>query len=301
MRRSLPVVALLLTLHPASTLLASGLEDALEGRWLGAWVVTGVEAYSDCAGTYTNNRVNGRLVSGRGRTRLKGGELAKINKVDLKRSRIDLLLALSEPVLLSYTDGPFTLYNETSCRVEIQIEVPRQMVSDDDVRGIESRLLSVVSPFATEAEARASRAYNRRQRQDYPPDYERTLAEHAVWKAEQANAMVQARFDNALSKITALHSSIASDAEYLEGFARGVEAARGVRVNGCGELTAFNLDAPYRNPKTAAYVKQGEAKTRSDLGFEDGRKLVLGLELMRRLPGCYVTVPEPPAPPTANR
>jgi hypothetical protein len=33
-------------------------------------------------------------------------------RVDAKRSRIDLLLSLAEPMLRSYNDGPFTLYEE---------------------------------------------------------------------------------------------------------------------------------------------------------------------------------------------
>ena len=37
-----------------------------------------------------------------------------------------------------------------------------------------------------------ARAFNRRKREAYPADYDRTLAEHAAWKARQANAEVQA-------------------------------------------------------------------------------------------------------------
>ena len=40
------------------------------------------------------------------------GELAKVDKINLKRARIDLYLSLGEPVLASHMDGPFELYDE---------------------------------------------------------------------------------------------------------------------------------------------------------------------------------------------
>ena len=55
----------------------------------------------------------------------------------------------------------------------------------------------VLSRFTSQGEATGSRAWNRRQRDPYPEDYERTLAAHAAWKAEQANAAIQARIDQA--------------------------------------------------------------------------------------------------------
>ena len=53
--------------------LAGDVESSLETRWRGAWVVTEVETYSDCAGLATNNRVSGNLVTGRGRLRFHAG------------------------------------------------------------------------------------------------------------------------------------------------------------------------------------------------------------------------------------
>ena len=71
---------------------ASGLEKQLTGQWLGAWVVTTTGVYSDCANLFTNNRVNDRLVKSNGAFRLQTGELAKVQKVNLVRSRLDVPL-----------------------------------------------------------------------------------------------------------------------------------------------------------------------------------------------------------------
>src|SRR5574341_1026729 len=99
MRRMMAAAFLALpaVLAPA---LAGGLADSLESRWRGAWVLTSVDTYSDCAGTHTNNRVNGALVQSKGKLRFLPGELAQVQKIDLKRSRVDLLLNLPQPLLL---------------------------------------------------------------------------------------------------------------------------------------------------------------------------------------------------------
>src|SRR5580765_4015533 len=112
MRRKIGIWAALLALPSIlAPAFAADLEDSLESRWRGAWVLTSVDTYSDCGGFHTDNRVNGSLVQSKGRFRFRAGELAQVQKIDLKRSRLDLSLSLPEPLLLSFQDGPFTLYN----------------------------------------------------------------------------------------------------------------------------------------------------------------------------------------------
>lgn len=269
---------------------AGRLEEALENRWLGAWVVTNVETYSDCAALRTHNRVNGKLVSGRGRYRFKPGELAKVEKVDAKRSRLDLHLSLEEPLLAARQDGPFTLYDEVRCHMELEVELPRKLVSGDDVNGIEQLLAPVLARFAAADEAQQSRAWNRRKMQAYPKDYERTLAEHAAWRAEQTNALVQSRLDRSRDEAARVTERLNGDADYLAGLARGVEAARGVSPGGCSDLIA-------RDPARAAsqapqnLVAQVTSKDRWGRGYQDGQILFFSLDGLRRLPSCFVPVP----------
>jgi hypothetical protein len=281
---------------------AGDLQDALEARWRGAWVVTSAETWSDCGPSYTGNRVNGRYVSSRSRQRFRAGELAKVDSVDLKRSRFDLRLTFAEPFLASRQDGPFTLFDEASCRVEFQMEVPREMVRSQDVMGVEGLLRPVLQRHATEESARGSSGWNHREREDYPRDYQRTLVEHAAWKANQTNAAVQARLDEVVDETSRVPERITGDPDYLQGFVRGVEAGRSPHSASCPDLLRGTLVAA-RSQATpgaaragtgAAHAAAGDRQVRIDRGYQDGLRLTLGLEAIRRLPGCFVPVPEPP-------
>jgi len=282
-------IASLVVLLSAAQGYAGEVEKSLESRWRGAWVVLTVDTYSDCLGGYTGNRVNGNLVSSRSRRRFQAGELARVESVDAKRSRVDLKVTLAEPLLVSYQDGPFTLYNEARCGLELQVEVPRQLVSDRDTTGIETALKQVAQRYASQAEAQRSKGWNRRQRDPYPEDYEETLAEHAAWKASQVNAAVQARLDKAAEETSRLTDRLSSDPDYLKGFAAGVEQARAANLGQCADLLSRDLSS---TPATPA--NQTPEQQRVSRGFQDGQRLVYGLELMRRLPKCFVPVPGPP-------
>jgi hypothetical protein len=276
---------------------AGDFEGALESRWRGAWVLTNVDTYSDCAGIYTNNHVNGQLVQGRGKFAFRPGEMAQVQKVDLKRSRLDLLLSLPEPILVSYPDGPYTLYREASCLIELQVELPRPLVSQGNVEGVDQKVLAVVSRFAGRQEASRSRGWNRRQREAYPEDYDRTLAEHAAWKAEQANAAIAARIDEAREESSRISSSINSDNDYLKGFAAGVEAAKALDLRECGAILAKDPAHVCPIPAQLPASLAGPAQSRYTRGFTDGSRLVFSLESMRVLPRCMVPVPEAPGRP----
>jgi hypothetical protein len=284
---------------------AGGLQDRLEGRWRGAWIVTSAETYSDCAGTYTDNRVNGRYVSSRSRQRFRPGELAKVDSVDLKRSRFDLRLTFAEPILASRQDGPFTLFDEASCRVEIQTEVPREMVKGEDVVGIEGLLRPVLQRHATEESARGSSGWNRRERDPYPRDYERTLAEHAAWKAQQTNTAVRARLDVLVDETSRIPERINDDPDYLAGFVQGIEAGRSPHSVSCPDLLrGISVATPAQPSGGAAHASKdrsvSERQARRDRGYQDGARLALGLDAIRKLPGCFVTLPEPPGACTSS-
>ena len=292
MRRMVVTAALALAAAriPAS---AGGLEDSLETRWRGAWVVTTADTYSDCAGSYTRNNINGELVRSKGQFRFRRGEIAQVKDFDLERSGLELSLSLPEPLLVSSQDGPFTLYDEARCLMNLDLELPRKLVSGKDLTGIETALQQVVIRFSSQEQAMRSRAWNHREREPYPEDYDRTIAEHAAWKAEQANSAIQARIDEAAQETTRIADRVNSDPDYLQGFAAGVEAVRAMDLTRCGEILSrsFKSIVP-RPPELPAATS--EAERRSSSGFQDGARLVFGLESMRRLPGCFVPVPEVP-------
>jgi hypothetical protein len=274
--------------------IAGDLERDLKSQWLGAWVVTSVETYSDCTGNYTNNRVNGNLVKSRGSQRFLSGELAKVVKISAKKSRVDVHLALAEPLLLPYLEGPFTLYREAHCRVELEVVVPREVVREKDASRIDASLRLVLERYATENGATNSPLWNGREREPYPDDYDQTLSELDIWRAEQTNAAVRAQLDHAREETSRLADRVSGDPDYLAGFAKGVEDARAVDLRACTTMLGLELESKRRrNERTKNTEDTSEA--RESRGFEDGRKLILGLELMRRLPSCFVAIPDRPA------
>ncbi len=168
-----------------------------------------------------------------------------------------------------------------------------------DVAGIERSLRPLLERHATEGEARDAAAYNQRVRESYPDDYQETLARHAAWKAEQTNAGIQAKIDSTLDVAAGITSRMSSDYSYLTSFAKGVEAAKAVSLDSCQSMMAVELSNTSRSKTTSSTSSEtGVANTRA---YRDGRNLVLGLELLRRLPDCFVPVPVVEPPPVAQR
>lgn len=266
---------------------AASLEDQVEERLLGAWVVTGTELRSDCNGGATNNRVNGAFVKSDGRFGFAPGELAKVERVDARRSRLDVRLALAEPVLAARREGPFTLYDERRCSVDLEIEVPREAVKAKDVAEIEKRLTPVLERFATADAARDAERFNGRVRESFPEDYDRTLREYGAWRAEQTNAAVQAALDRARDEAGRVGERMQTDAPYLQGFAAGFDDARAGAYGSCETLVAR---VPGARPSEK---NETDEQRRIRLGRNDGFALGLWLDALRRLPGCFVPVPRP--------
>ena len=285
--RRIAIALVVLGLWPV-TGSARELQTDIQSRWLGAWAVVRLDTYSDCSGMYTNNRVNGLLVRSSGASKFDTGELVRVDKIDLKRSRLDVLLSLVEPMLVAYQDGPFTLYREATCRVELEVELPRSDVKDKQAQSIDARLLELLERHPNEASARASRLCNDREREPYPEDYARTVHRHAVWRAEQDNAVVQARIDVAVEESSHAVQRVTESPAYLAGFGEGVEAARKARLDSCASMLALDL-AGIR--ARAAEAKPGVDAENQD-GFGAGQLEAFGVELVRRLPACFVPVPQ---------
>jgi hypothetical protein len=270
----------------------ANLEKELERAWVGAWVVTRVETASDCSGFYTNNEVRGRLTSTRGSRRFEEGELARVDKLNLKSDRLDLYLSVAEPVLVARTDGPFTLFDERSCRVQFMVQVPREAIRAarrDEVDGI---LLEAVDRYESAAAARRSRDWNGRERDAYPPDYEETLARHAAWKAEEVNRALAATRRAALDAAGQALERVTEDPHYLAGFSAGVDAQRSRSVPSCSAFVGARFESHEQRPPTDR--RGGSPAERAfQRGFRDGQLLAWGTRVARAVEGCFVPVPDP--------
>jgi len=278
----LPLLALLLApFLAAPAAAAEDLEGPLNARFKGGWVIVRVPIASDCGGLYTNNEVHGLGTDSRGSHRFAAGELARVERVEVRRGgRVDVFLDLAEQILAASTDGPFTLYTPRSCKVQLLVDSPR----DTALAGVQAALDELLELHPQARQAEASPAWNGRRREAYPPDYERTLAEYAAWKAEQANLAVAARIDEAIEEAARIGDRIRSDPEYLDAFAAGVAKVRDVYFGDCASVVGARL-----YPET----ERGRSPAWND-GYRDGQLLAWHLELLRRLRACHV--PVPPAP-----
>ncbi len=254
-------------------------ESEVRALWRGAWVVLQVNSYSACSGAYTDNEVRGPLVSSRGAHRFEQGELARVAKISVKRKKIEVRLDIAEPLLWAHREGPFTLYDEISCRVEM--EIPVSAAKSAPTVELDRSILVVMERHADIGAARGSPAWNGRARDPYPDDYEETLARYEVWRVEQVNAAVAAKIEVSIHGAARLVDRLRTDPETLEGFAAGVEIARERHWNNdCERLLVVS---------ESSFVRRAP-KDRSSLwkrGFQDGQRLVLFVEVGARLQACF--------------
>jgi hypothetical protein len=261
-------------------------EDALNANWRAQWAITRIELHSSCDGFYNDNELRGSAVLSRAERRFAAGETAQVSKLNVKRGRVDVFLDLGEPVLNERREGPFTLYDEARCKVQLQVPMPDSALRDP--AAAERLLLDVLDRHADRRSAETSRAWNRRRREAYPPDYDETLAEYEVWKAAEVNRAIDARIVRASEDAQRALDRMRRDPDYLYGFGAGVEAQRSRSLGGCASLPGATLSersAPSAEKKSAKDARQWEN------GYRDGQILAFALELLRELPRCRLALP----------
>ena len=254
----------------------AGLEDQLNSRWRGHYVVTRLAVASSCDDYYNDNEVVGDRASSKARRRFTAGEVARVERIGVHRGRIDVFLDLNEGVLEERHDGPFTLYEPRTCKLQLKVPVPDRWSAEQ----AEARLAELLEPHGSLREAEASPGWNERRREPFPPDYEKTLAAYEVWKAAQRNAAIQARMEAAIEEASRIGERVHSDAEYLQGFAAGMEKGRDRYLGDCGSLASASF-----------YPDSGKGSSEWKRGYEDGQRLGWDLTLLRKLRECFVPVP----------
>lgn len=267
----------------ASAAAADG-QSELNDRWQGAWVLIGLDSYSDCGALYTNNEVLGDRVSSKGDHRFAAGELARVHKVDLQRRQARVLLDVAEPLLAPRREGPFTLYDDLVCKLELDLPLSSGP-SEARAEQAEGRIAAVLERHADPGSARASGAWNGRVREPYPEGYEETLARYEAWRAAQLNAAVGGAIEESVERAAKIVDRMDDGAEYLEGFAAGVDAGRDRYLPSECErlLSASEYSFVQKAPR-------GRDKAWGE-GFGEGQALVFHLERGRKLHRCFVPVP----------
>lgn len=255
------------------------LEGDLNARWRGGFAVARLPLASSCDGFYNDNDVVGNRVDSSARRRFEAGELARVERVGVRRGRVDVFLDLTEGVLQEHRDGPFTLYEPQTCKIQLKVPVPDRWSFEQ----VQARLDELLELHGSPQEAEASRAWNGRRREPFPEGYEQTLAAYEVWKATQKNAAVQARIDTAIEEASRIGERVHSDPDYLQGLAEGLDKGRDRYLGDCGSLVSASFSPSSGSGKSSEWKR----------GYEDGQRLGWNLALLRRLKECFVPVPGP--------
>ncbi len=253
----------------------ANVEDDLNARWRGRTVIARLAIASDCNGFYNDNDVEGTTLDSRADRRFPPGELARVDHVTTHWTRIDVFLDLEEPVLWPLHDGPFTLYEERRCKVQLKLNLPKDVVKRTTPS--HEALLQALELYDSPEAAHTAASWNRRRREAYPADYERTVAEHAAWQAAQRNAAAGKKLDDALEDAQRTLAGMRDEPDYLSSFADG--ARERPTLDDC-DAAASAYFAPHRGGK-------------DHRGYEDGQRLAWDLEVARVLKGCLA---QPPAP-----
>ncbi len=285
-RLLVPVALALLSVSAAG---ASELGDRLDSELKGGWGVLELEVYSSCAGTYSDNEVRAAGVASKAVHRFDAGELVKIDNVKVKHQRVDLMLSLAAPLLVAHMDGPFELYDQRRCQVQLMVYVPREQIKNADVEALLTSIREHLSLFVSYDEAKSSDAWNGRETEALPDGYDDTLLLHAIWQAEQTNIAVYDGIDRALAAAADAADDLDDDADYLAGFATGSEKMSDFAVSDCGSLLRASVST-YRKQAPADQPKRWQS------GWDDGQRLIFNVLLADRLRGCTVPVPAVPPP-----
>jgi hypothetical protein len=281
------LATILILLSGVGLVAASDLEDRLNLELRGGWGVVEVEVYSACGGTYSDNEVGVSGVASKASYRFGEGELVKIDKINVKRKRVDLLLTLATPFRTSHMDGPFELYEERVCKIQVIVPVSREEIKRGDVPALLGRIGAVMTVFPSLGEAKSSDDWNGRTIVPLPVGYDETLHRHAMWKAEQTNAAVNRGIDDALSAAARIADGLDDDGEYLAGFSEGAESMSSFYTTDCTALLSASSTTYRKSPPS------DRTKSWRD-GWDDGQELVLNVLLADRLRACRVPVPLPP-------
>ena len=273
------IVLVIAAFGPAAPLSASKLEDALGQRWRGAWVLLEIETRSDCGENYTNNEISGKLSRGNGSERFAAGELGQVYKVDVKRNRIDLLIELSEPLLVSFVDGPFELFREAYCKIELEVQVPRELIKGRQTDEIDALFTGLMERHATSDEALSSDSWNGRRVEPFPADYDRVLAAYDEWKLEQ----LQGHLADALSDAERITDRVESDVSYAQGFAEGMRTySPKYRNADCASLADASF---YPGSGNASVGSDGDSAKWNE-GYREGQLLAWNIDRARAIERC---------------
>jgi len=251
---------------------AAAVEDDLRAELVGRYALSRGALVSECTDHFTDmDVVGGRLTGGTG-SRFEAGELVKIDNVKLGAiTGLDVNLTLAEPLLLSFEDGPFTIYDQRRCRVQLNFEVPREVRKD--TRKSLAAVAAVLELF-DDAGAAKRAGWNQRKVEDYPAGWEKTRREYEVWKVAQMNELVRQKSARLLDEAARILGYMPGDDDYLLSFGAGAKA-RSDSWSSCEAMLGASF-----------YVSGSGGKSKR--GWSDGQLVAWATQLAHALQGCHL-------------
>jgi hypothetical protein len=229
--------------------------------------------FSECSDHFTDNAVpEGGAPRGDGLC-FAVGAIADVDKPEITGTRVDVYLTLHEPYRVTWRDGPFTLHEQRRCRAQLKLELPRDVRKDAKAG---AAIAASIEPFPDTAQAKRAPAYNARQVESLPKDYERTRTAWEVWHATQVNTAIDQRFDTSLREA----QGRGRDADYQRFFGKGARSRSDQSFGSCESLLTayFSSCGSYENQR----------------GFDDGQRSAWTLGIVRALGACRVATPATP-------
>ncbi|MEO8503049.1 MAG: hypothetical protein ABI609_04045 [Acidobacteriota bacterium] len=247
-------------------------EKDLQRTWHGAFVLTRTPLFSECTDHFTDNGVvQGRVSAGKN-LHFSPGEIATIDKVEVTWTRIDVSLTFLEPFRVSWKDGPYTLYDQRRCRVQLNMDLPRDVRKD--ATKASAAIAAMLQTFPSEALARRAADYNKRKVEAYPAGWERTKAEYETWRVTHLNARIQEKIDTLLRESQDALDRGRDDDEYLKCFGKGARTRSYQSFGSCDSLL------------NDYFLSSGSCDNQR--GYDDGERLAWTLGIVRALQACLV-------------
>ncbi len=253
--------------------LSADVEGDLRAALVGRYALSRGALVSECTDHFTDMKVvGGRLTGGSG-TRFDSGELSRIDNVKIGLlAGLNVNLTLVEPYLLSFQDGPFTVYDQRRCRVQLNFELPRE-VKKDSQKALAA--VAAVLDLFDDAGAAKRAAWNKRRVEDYPAGWEKTKRDYEAWKVTQTNDLVRQRSERLLDEAERILTYMPGDDDYLLSFGAGAKARSSDSWSSCEAM----LGATF-------YVSGSGGK--SSRGWADGQHVAWSTRLAHALQGCYL-------------
>lgn len=171
------------------------------------------------------------------------------------------------------------------CRVELEIDVPREWIKKKSDREIGALVETLLERHLSRESVHRSEHWNRRQVEPLPEGYDELLGEYQHWRASRLRGELLSTLDETLRSAQRVIDRAGASPAYGAGLAEGMEkeANRYRSWDDCEELVGERL---YPAGKDAPAELEGSDEEDWEQGYRDGQVVAFSVELARRIGAC---------------